>query len=244
MIDRDHYQRAFEEYVRLRRIPYVSVDEARRAILPDASPLKVETGDGAGRLATLKSFDFVVYAPGSNLLVEVKGRKVAARRSARSAGGGAGAERGTGASKRAAASGGRGSGSAASSGDGSPGLDLLDPGPALARPPRTRLESWVTRDDVESLRTWEGLFGPGFTAVFAFVYWCEAMPPGALFEEYVERDGRWYAIRCVERSAYASAMKVRSPRWGTVHVPPVVFDRLCRPLVGGRGDGTAAGLEA
>lgn len=222
MIDRDHYQRAFEDYIRQRRIPYVSVDEARRAILPDASPLKVQTRDdasGTGRLATLKSFDFVVYGPASNLLVEVKGRKVAPRRSPRREG-------------EARARAGRGSAPALKPG----GLALLEPAPALAAPPKTRLESWVTRDDVESLRTWEGLFGPGFTAVFAFVYWCEAMPPGALFEEYVERDGRWYAIRCVERSAYEGAMKVRSPRWRTVHVPPAMFDRLCRPLVGGRGE--------
>lgn len=236
MNDRDHYQRAFEDYIRQRRIPYVSVDEARRAILPDASPLKVETregADGTGRLATLKSFDFVVYGPGSNLLVEVKGRKVAARRSSRREGEERGARAGRG-SPPAPKAGARASGSRER------GLALLEPAPALAAPPKTRLESWVTRDDVESLRTWEGLFGPGFTAVFAFVYWCEAMPPGALFEEYVERDGRWYAIRCVERSAYEGAMKVRSPRWRTVHVPPAMFDRLCRPLVGGAGQGPGA----
>lgn len=57
----NHYDAAFEEYLRGQRIPYVSVDEQRRALLEQAS---------------LKSMDFIVYAPGArNLLVDVKGRK-------------------------------------------------------------------------------------------------------------------------------------------------------------------------
>lgn len=194
MIARDHYQRAFEAYVRQRRLPYVSVDEARRAILPDAGPLRMTHLPGAGA-STLKSFDFVVYGPGSNLLVEVKGRKVARRRPV--------AEPARRASER-----------------------LLP----LTPPPRVRLESWVTQDDVDSLKVWEDLFGPGFLGVFVFVYWCDQLPPSALFEEFVELDARWYAIRCVTRAAYQSAMRVRSPRWRTVHLPPEAFDRLSRPL--------------
>ncbi len=58
---RFHYDRAFEHYLRAKAIPYVSVDEARKALHGYVS---------------LKSFDFVVYgADGRNLLVDVKGRK-------------------------------------------------------------------------------------------------------------------------------------------------------------------------
>ncbi len=57
----NHYDAAFEEYLRTARIPYVAVDEARRALC----------GDGS-----LKSLDFIVYSPElGNLLVDVKGRK-------------------------------------------------------------------------------------------------------------------------------------------------------------------------
>lgn len=64
-----HYEAAFEEYLRGRGIPYVAVDEARRALFAQAS---------------LKSFDFVVYAPGGpNLLVDVKGRSCRDRERAR-----------------------------------------------------------------------------------------------------------------------------------------------------------------
>ena len=56
-----HYEAAFEDYLRRQQIPYVAVDEAKRAIF--------------GRVS-LKSFDFVVYSSsGANLLVDIKGRK-------------------------------------------------------------------------------------------------------------------------------------------------------------------------
>ncbi len=61
-----HYEAAFEEYLRQRRLPYVAVDEAKRSLVAQGS---------------LKSFDFVVYSPKSgggraNLLVDVKGRSL------------------------------------------------------------------------------------------------------------------------------------------------------------------------
>jgi hypothetical protein len=60
---RFHYEQAFEHYLRANRVPYVAVDEAKKALLPDG-----------GELASLKSFDFVVYGAERNLLVDVKGR--------------------------------------------------------------------------------------------------------------------------------------------------------------------------
>ncbi len=61
-LNRDnHYEAAFEEYLRARRVPYVAVDEARRSLLPEAS---------------LKSLDFIVSSSSGNTwLVDVKGRR-------------------------------------------------------------------------------------------------------------------------------------------------------------------------
>lgn len=57
----NHYDAAFEAYLRGRRTPYVFVDERRRALLEGAS---------------LKSMDFIVYSSATvNLLVDVKGRR-------------------------------------------------------------------------------------------------------------------------------------------------------------------------
>lgn len=78
-----HYEAAFERYVRSRRIPYVSVDEARRALLPHDHVLRYRCSPSAAGSSpaehALKSFDYVLYGPAGNLLVEVKGRRIAPR---------------------------------------------------------------------------------------------------------------------------------------------------------------------
>jgi len=63
MANRDnHYEAAFEEYLRSRGVPYVAVDEARRSLLSDG--------------ASIKNLDFIVSSPGEmTWLVDVKGRR-------------------------------------------------------------------------------------------------------------------------------------------------------------------------
>lgn len=177
---RDHYDRAFEGFLRARRIPYVAVDEARKTLLP--------RGGAPDTDPALKSFDFVIYGEAGNLLVDVKGRRVSGR--------------------------------------------------------GTRLESWVTLDDVESLGRWEALFGAGFEAAFVFMYWWREQPADALYQEVVEHQGQWYALRSVRVGDYARVMKQRSARWRTVDVPSREFARISHPFVGqafGAGGGAASG---
>lgn len=58
----NHYEAAFEAYVRARRVPCVAVDEAKRAF--------------SGPEGVLKSPDFLLYPRlGPNLVVEVKGKR-------------------------------------------------------------------------------------------------------------------------------------------------------------------------
>ncbi|MCC6124717.1 MAG: HYExAFE family protein [Pirellulales bacterium] len=63
MANRDnHYEAAFEEYLRSRGVPYVAVDEARRSVLSDGG--------------SIKSLDFIVSTPSQvTWLVDVKGRR-------------------------------------------------------------------------------------------------------------------------------------------------------------------------
>lgn len=180
--NRNHYERAFEAFLRATRVPFVSVNEARRAFLPAGARLSA-LEDGT-RTVTLKNFDFVVYGPPRNLLIEVKGRRV----------GGAHA--------------------------GAPDR----PG---------RLESWVTLDDVTAMERWETLFGGEFRAAFVFVYHCVRQPPDALFQQVFAHEGRWYAVRAVEVADYRAHMVTRSGRWGTVHLPTGVFERVSGPLRSG-----------
>jgi hypothetical protein len=68
MAKRDnHYEAAFEAWLRWLRLPYVAVDESHRAAVACRS----------GRERTLKSLDFIVSLPhtAGNWLVDVKGRQ-------------------------------------------------------------------------------------------------------------------------------------------------------------------------
>ncbi len=57
----NHYESAFEAFLRERRIPFLAVEERRRTCLEDGS--------------TLKNLDFVVSPPGAaSWLIDVKGR--------------------------------------------------------------------------------------------------------------------------------------------------------------------------
>lgn len=191
---RHHYERAFEQYLLDRRLPYLAVDEARRAILPDGARLAAHlpaSDQGPERPLKIKSFDFVVYGSRRHLLVEIKGRKIVRR-------------------PRPA-----------------PNHSAeTDPKPTTPG----RLESWVTLDDVESLSSWQRLFGPGYAAVFVFLYWCDEQPPAALFQEIFPAHDRWYAVRAVTLDDYTAAMTTRSPRWRTVHLPTALFERLSHPF--------------
>jgi len=61
MLRHNHYEAAFEAFLRTLRVPYVAVDESKRAVLSDG---------------TLKSLDFIVSpAQGRSWLIDVKGRR-------------------------------------------------------------------------------------------------------------------------------------------------------------------------
>lgn len=63
MANRDnHYEAAFEEFLRSRGVPYVAVDEARRSLMSNGG--------------SIKSLDFIVSTPRQiTWLVDVKGRR-------------------------------------------------------------------------------------------------------------------------------------------------------------------------
>lgn len=163
-----HYDHAFEQYLRQRAVPYVAVDEARRALCARPAPGLADQ--------SLKSFDFVVYGcKQGHWLVDVKGRKHSGR---------------------------------------------------WAR----CFDNWVTRADVDSLARWQGLFGRGFRGLFAFLYWCEAVPAESLFQEVFTCDHRWYALLAVTLDDYRQHLRPRSPRWQTVHIGARAFQELASPL--------------
>lgn len=162
----NHYETAFEAYLRDRRLGYVAVDESRRSSLDDEP---------------VKSIDFIVYGQtGARLLVDIKGRKF--------------------------------------------------PG---GKPGRRRhvWQNWVFGEDVEGLERWSASFGPDYRAVLVFAYYI--LPDVELRSGTADVwvwKGRRYLMRAVPVDEYRRHMRVRSVRWGTVHLPTAAFREVVRPL--------------
>jgi len=174
-----HYERAFEAVLQRRQVPYVAVDQAKKALF---GPVR------------LKSFDFIIYPRrGPMLLTDVKGRKL---------------------SKKSFQRGHLG-------------------------------QTWTTRNDVESLRSWERVFGAGYLAAFVFAYWLydddepaeiaqadsaaaapKSSSPGGV-ESFDQRD---YTFVVAELNAYERQMRPRSSSWRTVYVPAKQFAQRARPF--------------
>jgi hypothetical protein len=89
-------------------------------------------------------------------------------------------------------------------------------------------ETWTTQRDVEDLMQWQQVFGEGFQAVIAFVYWIDTplTPEKGMYEF---RD-RWYLLMGVDLAEYRNHMRRRSPKWETVALPAEDFRQLARPL--------------
>jgi hypothetical protein len=162
----NHYETAFEAYLRDRRLGYVAVDESRRSSLDDEP---------------VKSIDFIVYGPGrSRLLIDIKGRKF--------------------------------------------------PGGKTDKP-RYTWQNWVFREDVDGLDRWSTSFGPDYRGVLVFAYYIlpnVELRPGT--PDLWVWKGRRYLMRAVPVDKYREHMRVRSPRWGTVHLPTADFRDIVRPL--------------
>jgi hypothetical protein len=104
------------------------------------------------------------------------------------------------------------------------------PGGTREHPKRT-WQSWVTKADVEDARHWAAKLGPGFRAIFVFTY--HLTDPEGLD---LQRETAWtwqhryYLVRAIPVEEYARHMRVRSPKWSTVHLATPDFHRMARPL--------------
>jgi hypothetical protein len=162
----NHYEAAFEAYLRDARLPYVAVDESRRTTLDDEP---------------VKSLDFIVYGLGaSRLLIDVKGRKFPS---------------------------------------GKP------------QKPSLSWQNWSTLADVDGLERWEQRFGADYQGLLVFIYYILPtvdLVPGT--PDLWHWRGRRYLVRAVPVVDYKKEMRVRSRKWGTVHLPGSVFRQCVRPF--------------
>jgi hypothetical protein len=86
-------------------------------------------------------------------------------------------------------------------------------------------------DDAAGLERWVERFGPGFLGLLVFIYdlGAEVELPADV-EDLWEFRGRRYLLRAIDIIDYRRHLRVRSPRWGTVHLPRNVFQTLVRPF--------------
>lgn len=100
-----------------------------------------------------------------------------------------------------------------------------------AEHPRRIWQNWCLRDDVTSLESWTEHFGVGFRGILAFVY--HLAPDLALAPftpDVFGFRGERYLVRGVDVGEYRTAMRTRSPRWETVHLPTAAFRDMVRPF--------------
>jgi hypothetical protein len=110
------------------------------------------------------------------------------------------------------------------------GRKFPDAGRGLAAQSSRAWENWVTREDVESLREWENIFGEDFRAVLVFAYWLQGQPERSPFEDVHFFRQRYYAFAAVGVTEYAAAIRPRSAKWQTVAMAPGAFSRMARDV--------------
>jgi hypothetical protein len=103
--------------------------------------------------------------------------------------------------------------------------------PSGLKHPRRVWECWSTQDDIDGLERWETLFGPGYQGLLVFAY--QVLPDVELSgdaDDLWTWRGRRYLLRAILASDYRQHMRIRSPRWATVHLPGAAYRALVRPL--------------
>jgi hypothetical protein len=104
------------------------------------------------------------------------------------------------------------------------------PGGAADKPRRV-WECWSTQDDVDGLQRWEQVFGEGYCGLLLFIYQLGPNEePAAEVGEPFSWRGRRLLLRGITIEDYRRHLRVRSPRWGTVHLPSKDFRQLAKPF--------------
>ena len=100
-----------------------------------------------------------------------------------------------------------------------------------ATEPRFIWQNWCTQEDIDGLLRWEHQFGNGSQALLVFMY--HLLPsvdiPLGTDDLWIWKKRR-YLIRAISVQSYREVMRVRSPKWKTVHLKMADFRSLIRPF--------------
>ena len=222
----NHYEAAFEAYLRDSRVPYVAVDEAKRSLLAD--------GD------SVKSLDFIISPPAwtgrdqtqrfpKTIEACIANDRRASNKSPDSrqndlvtfinyARVNKGFVSKLNANRQKAPS---------------PVNWLVDvKGRRFPSGDRQKQywKNWSTRDDLISLCRWEDLFGDQFGGLFVFAFNIVGDRSPLPASELFEFRQALYGFVAIRLSDYLGHARVISPRWDTVAMPSGAFRRLARPV--------------
>lgn len=91
-------------------------------------------------------------------------------------------------------------------------------------------KNWSTSDELQSMASWEQLFGAGSRAWLVFAYWVVGRMSPLAPELLTLHEGQAYAFLAVSLRDYLAFSKTISPKWGTVAIPTATFRSVARPF--------------
>lgn len=89
----------------------------------------------------------------------------------------------------------------------------------------TKMECWVTADDITGLTMWQQIFGSSHVTAFIFAYHIEKIDVDLDGRDVYEFNGKRYIFFCVKLEDYCRSMTLRSRKWQTVTLPAEKFRR-------------------
>jgi hypothetical protein len=110
------------------------------------------------------------------------------------------------------------------------GRKFPDTVPGLKRKQQRAWENWVTRDDVEGLFQWQGVFGVEFAPILTFAYWLQGPPQRSPFEDVHLYRRKHYAFMAIPLERYVSLARPRSRKWQTISAPSASFAQDVQPF--------------
>ena len=94
----------------------------------------------------------------------------------------------------------------------------------------SRLECWVTTDDVDGLAAWQKILGEDYEAHFIFAYRVQNVDVDYDGREIFDFNGDRYLFLALRLADYIQFMKQRSPKWRTVTLAADKFRSCARPV--------------
>ena len=94
----------------------------------------------------------------------------------------------------------------------------------------SRLECWVTTEDVDGLAAWQKTLGPDYEATFIFAYKVQNVDVDFDGREVFDFNDGHYLFLAVRLADYIKYMKQRSPKWKTVTLAADKFRLCARPV--------------